>query len=112
MISYHNKKFRATINSAGGNVTDETIFYYTQDGNIVTATYSGGEIICGHLMALADQNGNLKMRNHHVNVSGNLMTGECSSTPEILVNGKIRLHEKWQWTSGDMSSGESIVEEF
>jgi hypothetical protein len=39
------------------------------------------------------------------------MTGICRSTPEILPDGRIRLHEKWQWTSGDRSSGESIVEE-
>jgi hypothetical protein len=28
-----------------------------------------------------------------------------------MKNGKIRLHEKWQWTSGDGSKGESILEE-
>jgi hypothetical protein len=28
-----------------------------------------------------------------------------------LGNGKIRLHETWQWTSGDFSSGTSIIEE-
>ena len=39
------------------------------------------------------------------------MTGTCISTPEILETGKIRLHEKWQWTSGDKSKGESIIDE-
>jgi hypothetical protein len=28
-----------------------------------------------------------------------------------ISNGKIRLHENWQWTSGDLSEGHSIVEE-
>jgi hypothetical protein len=40
-----------------------------------------------------------------------LMTGMFISTPEILENGKIRLHEKWKWTSGDQSEGTSIIEE-
>lgn len=26
-------------------------------------------------------------------------------------NGKIRLHETWEWTSGDQSKGQSIIEE-
>jgi len=39
------------------------------------------------------------------------MTGKCKSRPEILENGKIRLHERWQWTCGDMSKGTSVLEE-
>jgi hypothetical protein len=39
------------------------------------------------------------------------MTGKCYSTPEIMDNGKIRLHEIWEWTSGDCSKGNSIIEE-
>ncbi len=39
------------------------------------------------------------------------MTGICHSNPEILKSGKIRLHEKWQWTSGNLTKGESIIEE-
>jgi hypothetical protein len=51
------------------------------------------------------------MSYHQVNYNGELMTGICQSTPEILPNGKIRLHEKWEWTSGDKSKGTSIIEE-
>ena len=39
------------------------------------------------------------------------MTGKCISKPEVLASGKIRLYETWEWTSGDKSSGESILEE-
>jgi hypothetical protein len=28
-----------------------------------------------------------------------------------MENGKIRLYEEWQWTSGDQSKGSSILEE-
>ncbi len=51
------------------------------------------------------------MRYHQININNELMTGICVSTPEKLSNGKIRLHEKWKWTSGDQSEGESILEE-
>ena len=75
------------------------------------ATYQGTSIKVGQLIAIADENGNLDMRYQHVNKDDLLMTGNCSSVPEILENGKIRLHEKWQWTSGDLSKGESTIEE-
>lgn len=39
------------------------------------------------------------------------MTGICFSHPEKLENEKIRLHENWEWTSGDKSKGQSIIEE-
>jgi hypothetical protein len=53
----------------------------------------------------------LEMRYSHVNLNGEMMTGKCRSTPELLKDGRIRLNENWQWTSGDRSKGESIVEE-
>lgn len=111
MISYHNKKFRAVSNSENGETSSKTIFHYQQKGNIVTAEYFGGKIKYGHLIATVDQKGCLEMRYHQINENGDLMTGKCLSTPEILPDGRIRLHEKWQWTSGDFSEGESIIEE-
>jgi hypothetical protein len=55
--------------------------------------------------------GNIEMRYQQVNDLGKIMTGLCRSSPEILKNGKIRLHENWQWTSGDLSKGQSKLEE-
>jgi len=55
--------------------------------------------------------GNIEMCYHHVNTKYELMTGICSSKPEVLKNGKIRFHEIWKWTSGDHSEGTSILEE-
>ncbi|MEZ4885782.1 MAG: hypothetical protein R3E32_13695 [Chitinophagales bacterium] len=110
-MNYHNKKFRAIQNTANGETSQDTIFLYQQQGAILTAEYSGGNILKGHLMGLVDEYGNIEMSYHQINQAGELMTGVCHSTPEILQNGKIRLHEKWTWTSGDGSKGESIVEE-
>jgi hypothetical protein len=111
MINYHNKVFRSVSNSESGEVNEETRFYYQQSGRIVTATYRGGAIQQGQLIALMDETGALDMRYQHVNHDGKLMTGKCISTPEVLDNGKLRLHERWQWTRGDFSSGTSVVEE-
>ncbi|UII24751.1 n-acetylglutamate synthase [Fulvivirga maritima] len=110
-MNYHNKQFRPLSNSENGEVSEDTRFHYKQEGNILTCEYSGSQIVKGHLIGLVDENGHINMRYHQVNSQGELMTGICHSTPEIMPTGKIRLHEKWQWTSGDQSSGESVLEE-
>ena len=95
-MNYDGKKFRPLQNSNNGETTQDTIFHYQQTENILTSEYAGGKI---------------DMRYHQVNTDGELMTGFCSSKPEITKDGKIRLHESWQWTSGDRSQGNSILEE-
>lgn len=112
MIDYHNKQFRPVSNTDNGETSAATVFHYRQDGRILTSEYSGGKIIKGHLIGLVDDEGCISMRYHQVNDRNELMTGVCHSKPEILPNGKIRLHESWQWTSGDQSNGSSVIEEF
>ena len=111
IINYNGKKFRPVSNTENGETSFETLFLYKQVGNILTSEYSGGKIKYGHLVGLVDHEGNIEMRYHQVNDQDELMTGVCTSTPEILENGKIRLHENWEWTSGDKSKGSSIIEE-
>ncbi len=110
-MNYNNKKFRPVSNTENGEISEQTIFHYKQQGNILTCDYSGGQILKGHLMATVDEDGHIDMRYHQINSKGELMTGTCSSTPEVMPNGKIRLIEDWQWTSGDYSKGHSILEE-
>ena len=111
MINYHNRTFIPVSNTDNGETSGETVFLYQQSGNILTAEYAGGKIRKGHLLGLVDADGNIDMRYHQVNEQGQLMTGICHSRPEIMANGKIRLHERWAWTSGDQSTGESVLEE-
>lgn len=110
-MNYNNKRFSPVQNSDNGETTPDTIFEYKQIGNILTSEYKGGQIVQGHLIGLVDEDGQIDMRYHQVNDKGELMTGVCRSTPEIMADGKIRLHEEWKWTSADMSSGSSILEE-
>lgn len=110
-INYNGKVFISVSNSGNGEVDNETTFYYYQEGDIVRAEYFGGQIKKGMLIAKVDEESNLDMRYQHINLSGEIMTGECISKPELLSDGRIRLKEKWEWTSGDYSKGESIIEE-
>ena len=110
-VDYGGRRLRSVENSASGEVGPETVFVYRQDGDVVSATYEGGGVRSGVLIATADGGGNLDVRYAHVNEAGDLMTGECRTTPEVLPDGRLRLHEEWRWTSGDRSSGRSVVEE-
>ena len=111
MIDYNGKIFRPIENTENGETSSETVFVYKQVGKILTSEYSGGKIKKGHLIGIVDENGSIDMRYHQVNEKNKIMTGICKSKPEILENGKIRLHENWEWTSGDNSKGQSIIEE-
>jgi len=110
-INYHNRYFAPTVNSANGEVSVGTLFHYRQRGRVVWATYEGGDVQFGTLVARVSSDGTLDMRYSHVNREGELMTGHYRSTPQVLADGRLRLHERWRWTSGDESEGESVVEE-
>ena len=105
------KTFRSAANTPNGEVGAETLFRYHQSGSTVSADYSGGAIVTGHLLAVMDDHGRLDMRYHHLNDQGELMAGQCVSTPERLPDGRLRFHETWLWLTGDQSSGQSTIEE-
>lgn len=111
MINYNGKIFASVQTTENGEVNGNTIFKYYQEGSVVWADYSGGGILKGHLIATVNQHGELDMRYHHVNEKGEIMTGKCYSRPVLLPEGKLQLHEEWQWTCRDYSSGHSIIEE-
>lgn len=111
MIDYEGKTFIAVANSESGEVSDRTTFRYHQDGDLFWAEYAGGMVRLGFMVGLAAPDGTLAFSYQHVNSGGEIRTGRCASTPEVLPDGRIRLHERWQWTNGSLDKGESVVEE-
>ncbi|MGH7002846.1 MAG: n-acetylglutamate synthase [Alphaproteobacteria bacterium] len=109
--NYDGRVFKSIANTPNGEIGGETRFHYRQAGDRVWASYEGGGVTAGHLIATVAADGSLDMRYHHVSPAGALMTGVCRSRLEILPDGRYRLHETWQWTSGDLSRGTSVVEE-
>ena len=107
MINLDKKVFKALSNSDSGEVSSDTIFYYSQSNNIISAEYSGGEIIKGNLIGKQLENGSFDFVYHHINKNGDLKIGKCLSNATLLENGKIKLFEKWQWLNGDVSEGTS-----
>ena len=111
MFDYNNKTFVSKTNTPNGEVSDKTIFNYYQKGNMVWGNYAGGSIVKGNLLATVAPDGCLDMVYHHINSDMGLRTGKCKSTPQLMENGKLLLKEVWEWTSGDFSKGESVIEE-
>lgn len=110
-LSVDGMRFRSVSNTDNGDVDEETVFHYQQQGSVVTATYSGGRIVRGHIIGRMLTDGRLDLRYHHLNGEGVLMVGTCLSTPELLPDGRLGFHERWQWLTGDGSLGESRIEE-
>ncbi|MEM1056941.1 MAG: n-acetylglutamate synthase [Bacteroidota bacterium] len=110
-LNYDGRRFASVATSDNGDVDGATRFDYRQRGDVVWATYQGGGVKMGTLIATVDARGGLDMRYQHVDAHGEIRTGTCLSVPEVLPDGRLRLHETWQWTSGDRSSGTSTLEE-
>lgn len=108
-INYNNRKFRVADTSSNSETDTNTIFHYRQEGDILSCDYDGGNISKGHLIGKVDQDGVIQMRYHQINTNGEIMTGICTSTPEVMHSGKLKLHEEWEWTSGDRTKGSSLL---
>jgi len=110
-IDYDGRRFRPVTNTPNGQVNGDTLFEYRQAGDLLTATYTGGGIRLGQMTGLVHADGSIQFCYQHVTDSGELRSGVCTSTPFVLTDGRLRLEERWRWTLGDQTEGESAVEE-
>lgn len=110
-INYDGRCFRMAASSTGDeSAVAETVFLYQQVDDLVTCTYSGGSVRTGSMIGLADEHGKLTIRFTHIYVDGRMMSGEGETVPEVLPDGRLRLHESFVvFDSGQ--AGTSIVEE-
>ena len=110
-INYDGRRFVPKMNSDNGEVSGQTCFIYHQNGSLLWAEYSGGEILKGSLVGTVKHNGELDFVYHHMNKCMKIKTGKCHSMPAVLSDGRLELSEKWEWTCDDYSKGESILTE-
>lgn len=110
-ICLHQKKMRPTMNTANGQVNEETLFEYFQDGDFVWGTYAGGEVARGVLLGKMNANRDLRFQYFQLDHEGQLHQGFSRSSTELLNDGRIVLYENWQWTGNKSGSGNSIIEE-
>ncbi|MDQ3171204.1 MAG: n-acetylglutamate synthase [Acidobacteriota bacterium] len=109
--TYDGRRFRVVANTDNGDSGPGTVFHYRQHGDTVWATYEGGDVAFGTLLARVHSHGGLSMRYQHLNSKGEFCCGRCESELEVLPDGRYRLNERWQWTEPLTSSGQSVIEE-
>lgn len=78
-INYDGRKFIPKINSENGEVNEQTAFIYHQNGNLLWAEYSGGDILKGSLIGTVLCNGELDFVYHHMNQNMQIKTGNMNS---------------------------------
>ena len=106
-IDFNNKSFALISNSEEGKVTDETIFEYKQNGNLVTADYQGGSILYGKIIAVLKGN-YLNMLYQCVTMENKLMAGKAKAQISLNENNKIKLVLNWEWLDDGKEKGISV----
>jgi hypothetical protein len=93
-----------------GDVGDGTRFdYHEEPDGTVWARYEGGAVRLGFLVGTRSGD-ELVFRYAHVTAAGDTATGHCASRIEVLADGRLRLHETWEWDSRP-GHGTSVLEE-
>ena len=110
-FDFDGRRFRTVSNSETGESGPETVFRYRQKGAVVWATYHGGDVAFGTLLARAAPDGRLDAVYQHLNKNGDFRAGRCRARAEVLEDGRYRLHERWTWTAGAEGNGRSVTEE-
>lgn len=98
----------AAVTAPGGVINADTIFEFTQEGDVVEAKYRGGKIVSGFLIGrLRDQE--LEFRYCQTHTDGVIAGGH--SVCKVCVNDadKTEIVEEFEWATG--GKGTNIIRE-
>jgi hypothetical protein len=107
--SLDGRTFRSASAVEGGEVDTDTVFRFHQEGEVVYAQYAGGKVRLGFLVGRIEDD-RLEFRYAQLNMTGETSTGHSTDQVEILPDGRVLLHETWEWESRP-GSGTSLLEE-
>ena len=107
IIDFNNKTFSLIGNSENGEVTDETIFKFSQRDQLVTAYYYGGSIRLGKIIARLHGK-KLHMLYQCMTTDNELKAGKAVADIRFTQQHKIKLELNWEWLEGQKDSGTSV----
>ncbi|MCK5127330.1 MAG: n-acetylglutamate synthase [candidate division Zixibacteria bacterium] len=110
-FNYDGRIFKGIENYDDGDLVADTRFYYHQTGTTVWGLIKGNGIRIGTLIAAVEDNGSLVMTWQYLSSNNEFVSGTCFSKPEILPDGRYRLHEEWNVHGPDGITGKSVIEE-
>ncbi|MFE2411673.1 hypothetical protein ACFXDE_25310 [Kitasatospora sp. NPDC059408] len=110
-IDYNNRFFSADPGGSPETAAagESPVGHYHQLGDLVWAEFRGGKVLTGRLVGTCGPDGALRLAYCQVLSDGGVVAGECTSKPERLPDGRLRLREEWRRSDG--SSGVSHIEE-
>ncbi len=104
--NFNNKVFLLVQNTDNGKVNSETVFKYKQDGNLVTADFSGGSVRYGKIIAFYEGD-KLNMIYQMITIENDLKSGQAVAKISMTEAGKIKLNLNWQWLTTSNEKGQS-----
>ena len=105
MIRYDKTTFRVR------GEADSPVAHYHQEGDLVWAEFGGGRARRGAVVGTCDPDGVLLLTYCMVLRGGDLISGQCLSTPELLPDGRILLTEQWERYGRHAATGISYLEQ-
>lgn len=102
-----NRTFRALSNSGHGQSNSATEMQFTGDEDYITATYAGGGVRLGQVLARRSADDALDMHYHAGSTSGVIRAGHGRATFAADGQGRMRMFIEWQWLTGDHAPGHS-----
>lgn len=108
-ISLDGRTFVGVANDDAGDVGTDTVFHFEQTGDRIYASYSGGEVVDGHLVGTFDGE-RWDIRYAQITEDGETATGRSVGVIEVLDDGRLRVEDEWEWESKP-GAGESVLEE-
>lgn len=106
MINYNGRRFRKAVAEPDAPVAE-----YHQDGNLVWAEFAGGDVRRGSLTGICGPDGTVDFAYNMVLDGGAVISGRSVNTPELLADGRVRFHERWERYGLHAESGVSYIEE-
>jgi hypothetical protein len=107
VIDYDGRRFRDVAHAEG----DGPSAVYRQRGDLLWGDFSGGKVRRGSLTGLCRPDGSIEFTYTMALADGTVLAGHCESTPEMLPDGRIRLHERWERYGPKAATGVSQLDE-
>ena len=105
-MNLDNKRF-VTVDNQKGLSSNETVFHYFQNGEVITGQYKGGAIQEGFIVGKQTTENQIELIFQCLTTDGELKVGESQGTVSTNAQGKLELKFDWHWLNGDLSGGTS-----
>lgn len=102
----HDRRFVPRANPHGVSGAD-TVFHYRVEGGLISATYAGGRVVEGHVIARATGPDTIETLYHSLTTDGALLAGWSRGRVGVDADGRTTLDFTWGWLHGAEGGGES-----